>query len=101
MGTRVAIRISDHAGGVSFGNSDKIWSYQFSTSAQPIEAYIDCASPLSGWGMGLPLGRLYAEYLGGSLELMNMPGIGVDAYLFLKRISLDRDAASRGEQWSV
>lgn len=43
-------------------------------------------SPLSGKGIGLPLSRLYARYLGGSLEVINMPGLGVDAYLFLARI---------------
>lgn len=95
--TQVVIRISDHANGL-FGNDEKIWSYQFSTSAQPLKAYMDCASPLSGWGMGVPLGRLYAEYLGGSMELMNMPGTGVDAYLFLKRIALDSGAGERAGQ---
>jgi len=85
--TQVAIRISDQGGGVSFGNAQRIWSYVFSTSKQSHEDYIGGASPLSGWGMGLPLGRLYARYLGGSLELMNMPGIGVDAYLFFSKIA--------------
>lgn len=84
---QVVIRISDRGGGVPYGCGEKIWSYQFSTSEQPFEAYADGTSPLSGWGMGLPLGRLYARYLGGSLELMNMPGIGVDAYLYLRRIA--------------
>jgi len=98
---QVAIRISDHGGGVSFGNSEKIWSYQFSTSAQPFEVYADGCSPLSGWGMGLPVSRLYAEYLGGKLELMNMPGIGVDAYLFLKRISLQTDGNTSVSSVSV
>merc|ERR1712061_192685 len=84
--TQVAIRISDQGGGVSFGNAQRIWSYVFSTSNQSHEDYIGKASPLSGWGMGLPLGRLYMRYLGGSLEFMNVPGVGVDAYLFLSRI---------------
>mmetsp|Transcript_42397 Transcript_42397/g.132178 ORF Transcript_42397/g.132178 Transcript_42397/m.132178 type:complete len:416 (+) Transcript_42397:113-1360(+) len=85
----VAIRISDQGGGVPFEHARRIWSYTFSTSKLPYEEYVGRASPLSGWGMGLPASRLYASYLGGRLELMNMPGTGVDAYLFLKRISLD------------
>lgn len=97
---QVAIRISDQGGGVSFGNTQNIWSYVFSTSRQPYEDYIVGASPLSGWGMGLPLGRLYAEYLGGSLELMNMPGTGVDAYLFLNRIDPEEYAAASNESSS-
>lgn len=86
---QVAIRISDEGGGVPFTVHKKIWSYFFSTADQAFEDYAYTDSPLSGWGMGLPLGRLYALYLGGSLELMNMPGIGVDAYLFLNRIDVN------------
>mmetsp|Transcript_14973 Transcript_14973/g.44879 ORF Transcript_14973/g.44879 Transcript_14973/m.44879 type:complete len:446 (+) Transcript_14973:85-1422(+) len=84
---QVAIRISDQGGGQPFGSGEKIWSYQFSTSKQQYEDYAGGESPLSGWGMGLPLARLYARYLGGTLGVMNMPGIGVDAYLFLSRIA--------------
>eukprot|EP00922_Rhytidocystis_sp_ex-Travisia-forbesii_P049629 GHVS01073856.1.p1 GENE.GHVS01073856.1~~GHVS01073856.1.p1 ORF type:complete len:584 (-),score=89.74 GHVS01073856.1:570-2279(-) len=43
-------------------------------------------SPLAGFGCGLPLSRLYASYLGGSLQLVSMPLYGTDAYLFLNKI---------------
>jgi len=84
---QVAIRISDRAGGVPDGKADEIWSYLFSTSEQPFQDYVESGSPLAGRGVGLPLGRLYARYLGGSLEIMTVPGTGVDAYLFLRRIT--------------
>jgi len=87
---KVAIRISDKGGGVSFGDAERWWSYTFSTSMQTNKDYMD-SSPLCGKGMGLPLSRLYARYLGGGLELMNMPGVGVDAYLFLNRIEPTED----------
>ena len=32
-----------------------------------------------GYGIGLPLSRLHARYLGGSLDLVSLPGYGVDA----------------------
>ena len=47
----------------------------------------------SGYGVGLPLSRLYAQYLGGSLNLMSMPGEGTTAFLHLKR-SLDGQGAT-------
>lgn len=93
----VAIRISDTGGGMPLNGTDKIWSYVFSTAPRPPYLPIQVlreqtssgTSPLTGWGMGLPLSRLYVRYLGGSLELRNMPGIGVDLYMFLKRIDCD------------
>lgn len=39
----------------------------------------------AGYGMGLPLSRLYARYLSGSLKLRPMEGYGTDAYIHLYR----------------
>lgn len=39
----------------------------------------------AGFGMGLPLSRLYARYFGGSLKLRPMEGYGTDAYIHLHR----------------
>merc|ERR1719277_2856310 len=47
---------------------------------------------LAGYGVGLPLSRLYAEYLGGSLHLMSVPNYGTHAYVFLQQSS-DREEA--------
>ena len=42
-----------------------------------------------GYGIGLPLSRLHARYLGGSLDLVSLPGSGVDAYLSLPRVDAE------------
>lgn len=86
--SQVAVCISDRGGGIHYADRDRARSYAFSTLPES-EAPTSDASPLSGRGFGLPLSRLYARYLGGKLEFMNVPGVGVDAYLFLKRIDLD------------
>lgn len=43
--------------------------------------------PMHGFGFGLPTSRAYAEYMGGSLEIQAMQGIGTDVYLRLKHIN--------------
>lgn len=36
--------------------------------------------PLAGFGYGMPISRLYAEYLGGNLEVISMEGYGTGAF---------------------
>jgi len=45
------------------------------------------ASPMAGLGCGLPLSRLYASFLGGSVELQTLPKYGTDAYIYLNRLA--------------
>jgi len=83
---RIGIKVSDKGGGVSFEDTDKVWMYMYSTTPDEIQSHFSDSSPLSGPGMGLSFCKLYTEYLGGSLHLMSMPGVGTDAYIFLNRI---------------
>lgn len=43
-------------------------------------------STAPSFGFGLPTSRAYAEYLGGSLQLQSLQGIGTDVYLRLRHI---------------
>ena len=47
------------------------------------------------FGFGLPTSRAYAEYLGGSLSIQSMQGIGTDIYLRLRHID------GKGESFRV
>jgi len=47
-------------------------------------------SPLAGLGCGLPLSRLYATYLGGTIELQTLPNYGTDVFAYLNRLG-DRE----------
>ncbi|XP_065511373.1 branched-chain alpha-ketoacid dehydrogenase kinase isoform X1 [Caloenas nicobarica] len=90
------IRISDRGGGIPHDLLDKVTQYHFSTaesSAQdprlggPFRQLMDLSSsPMHGFGFGLPTSRAYAEYLGGSLALQSLQGVGTDVYLRLRHI---------------
>lgn len=85
----VVIRVNDVAGGIPFNVADRVWSYMYSTATQKGGELQKSESPLAGYGVGLPLSRLYARYLGGSLHLKSLPGVGTSAYLYLKRVETD------------
>eukprot|EP00419_Tripos_fusus_P046427 CAMPEP_0172814342 /NCGR_PEP_ID=MMETSP1075-20121228/11182_1 /TAXON_ID=2916 /ORGANISM="Ceratium fusus, Strain PA161109" /LENGTH=435 /DNA_ID=CAMNT_0013654131 /DNA_START=127 /DNA_END=1434 /DNA_ORIENTATION=- len=98
--SQVAIRVHDVAGGIPFSVADRVWSYMYSTSPNSKSGsdFSQQGTPLAGYGVGLPLSRLYARYLGGSLHLQSLPGIGTRNYLYLKRLESEaREAHSVSE----
>ncbi|CUM65055.1 uncharacterized protein PRCAT00002677001 [Priceomyces carsonii] len=86
----IAIKISDEGGGIPRSEIPLIWTYLYTTvSKTPI---IDSdqnsfKAPMAGFGYGLPISRLYAQYFGGDLKLISMEGYGTDVYLHLNRLS--------------
>ncbi|KAI9763716.1 MAG: hypothetical protein M1835_007743 [Candelina submexicana] len=106
------IRFRDKGGGISPSTLPNIWSYSFTTfndedlpsspntSSTPTNSTngnIDAlnmisgaaggqASSLAGLGYGLPLGRAYAEYFGGGIQLQSLWGWGTDVYLRLRGV---------------
>ncbi|OMH85161.1 [3-methyl-2-oxobutanoate dehydrogenase [lipoamide]] kinase, mitochondrial [Zancudomyces culisetae] len=99
----VGIKISDQGGGIGPKTTvSKVFEYSFSTYQDSSETLFSDAAPLgmmdqtsslpssqlAGMGFGLPLTRLYAQYLGGSLDLVSMNGLGCDVFLKLPIIDL-------------
>ncbi|KFO97707.1 hypothetical protein N300_15391, partial [Calypte anna] len=96
----VPCRISDRGGGIPHHLLDKVTQYHFSTAEQsaqdprlggPFRNLLDLSNsaqggPMHGFGFGLPTSRAYAEYLGGSLCLQSLQGVGTDVYLRLRHI---------------
>ena len=97
-------RISDRGGGIPESQRQDIFKYSFTTmgdrsTIKPSDSdnilSEMCAGhpssspsggPMAGWGFGLPTSRAYATYLGGSLHLLSMEGLGTDVYLRLRHI---------------
>ncbi|XP_071486835.1 branched-chain alpha-ketoacid dehydrogenase kinase-like [Diadema antillarum] len=93
------IRISDRGGGIPHSMVNKVLQYHYTTANDDAAnqaggafgTFMDTvnqttAGPLCGFGFGLPVSKAYAEYLGGSLALETMQGIGTDVYLRLRHI---------------
>ncbi|KAL8644544.1 MAG: hypothetical protein Q9226_007709 [Calogaya cf. arnoldii] len=101
----VTIRIRDRGGGISPDVLPNIWAYSFTTFADEdvmnmgnnggggngnvdalnaISGAGGDSSSLAGLGYGLPLGRAYAEYFGGGVQVQSLWGWGTDVYLKLK-----------------
>uniref|UniRef100_A0A9J8A3Z9 Protein-serine/threonine kinase n=3 Tax=Cyprinus carpio TaxID=7962 RepID=A0A9J8A3Z9_CYPCA len=105
--TDFVIRTSDRGGGIPHSILDQVMDYHFSTAEQSaqdprmsnlfnnITNSGPQSGPMHGFGFGLPTSRAYAEYLGGSLTIQSMQGIGTDVYLRLRHID------GKGESFRV
>ena len=99
----VTIRIRDKGGGIAPECYANLWNYGFTTFSEQQVADADASSSaitafnvisgasggnstLAGLGYGLPLGRAYAEYFGGSIVVQSLYGWGTDVYLSLQGI---------------
>ena len=72
--------------------------YNFSTAEESTESMMNfdifgnlmeesnrtTSGPMHGYGFRLPTSRAYSEYLGGSLQICSMQGLGTDVYLRLR-----------------
>lgn len=93
----VIIKVSDQGGGIPRSETNKIWSYLFTTAPSSVQeeffhatkqlAATENGPILAGLGYGLPLSRAYARYFGGDLDLVSMEGYGTDAFCHLVRLA--------------
>ncbi|WAQ82110.1 hypothetical protein PtA15_2A423 [Puccinia triticina] len=87
----ITIKISDEGGGIPRSAVGLVWTYMYTTAqAQRLDRDFegtDFKAPMAGFGYGLSIARLYAQYFGGNLKLISMEGYGTDVYLHLSRLS--------------
>jgi len=95
--TDFIIRITDRGGGIPHDDLTRIWDYGFTTGGADEESKLDrglfgqfmenrSAGAMHGYGFGLPACKAYIHYLGGSLDIYSMQGIGTDIYIRLRHI---------------
>lgn len=88
----IAIKISDEGGGIARSEIPLVWTYLYTTvnETPTLDAEYNQTSfkaPMAGFGYGLPISRLYAQYFGGDLKLISMDGYGTDVYIHLNKLS--------------
>lgn len=96
----VMFRISDQGSGIPFEALDKIYTYTYTTAkrldVQTVMPEMAATlnehhmTPMAGLGFGLTIAKVYAEYLGGTIQLQSMEGYGTDAYYNLIRTAEDQ-----------
>eukprot|EP00931_Biecheleriopsis_adriatica_P105811 TRINITY_DN80331_c0_g1_i1.p1 TRINITY_DN80331_c0_g1~~TRINITY_DN80331_c0_g1_i1.p1 ORF type:complete len:382 (+),score=79.14 TRINITY_DN80331_c0_g1_i1:170-1315(+) len=89
----VIIKISDQGGGMPKKLQEEAWQYGWTTAGlddEDDDPYGDGGSvrkELAGYGFGLPLTRLHAQYFLGDVFMQALPGHGTDMYLLLHHLS--------------
>lgn len=106
----VTVKISDEGGGICRTRLGNIWKFMYSTYRKSRSPWQTAArsrgkygptaadsignplqrqkqgAVLAGYGVGLTLSRLYAQYFGGDLKILSLDGFGTDVYLHLSRL---------------
>jgi len=77
------VKISDQGGGMPKTMQKEAWQYGWTSVDQQNWTTKSRRSELAGYGFGLPLTRLYAQYFGGEVFMQALPGHGTDVYLVL------------------
>lgn len=72
------MQVSDEGGGIPRSGLPRIFTYLYSTAKNPPD--LDGRNEgvtMAGYGYGLPISRLYAQYFGGDLQIISMEGYGM------------------------
>jgi signal transduction histidine kinase len=78
----VIVKIHDRGGGLDKRVEGSLFDYGFTTASKEDVGY----GVLGGYGLGLPLSRLYARYFGGDLTVRHMHGFGTTVVINLSRL---------------
>lgn len=85
----IIVKITDNGIGINKKNINNIWLYSFTTHQIPSQNIINSndfynESPLSGFGYGLPICKIYLDFFGGFIKIESIENIGTVVYIFLR-----------------
>jgi len=120
----VIFKISDEGGGISRSRLQDVWKFMYSSCSKTPWASLrqdrrsqpgegdsagnplqrprlkSAGGVLAGYGVGLTLSRLYAQYFGGDLKILSLDGFGTDVYLHLSRLGKGCESLPQGVLYS-
>ena len=84
----IIIKISDQGKGLNKNKIPTLFSYCYSDidKEEVINNLRNNRFILSGYGHGLPLSKLYAQYFGGDIQILTFKGIGTDTIIYLNKL---------------
>lgn len=96
----VIIKISDQGGGMTKGVQKEAWQFGWTsvpdgdcdsdmrpmTPTEVVGRPPDSDKELAGFGFGLPLTKILAQFFGGDVFMQALPGHGTDMYLLLNHL---------------
>ncbi|RLN44004.1 hypothetical protein BBJ28_00009728 [Nothophytophthora sp. Chile5] len=101
----LTVKVSDDGGGVARSRWNKLWHYDYTTSAPSpaIESnnYNSFRQHFSGGGYGLPIARLFARYFGGEVTFSSLEGSGSTAFIQAHRLGTNMEAVPLQRQMDV
>jgi len=92
----ITIKVSDQGGGVDRLTAEKMFKYLYTTAPAP--SLTSESLPLSGFGYGLPLSRLYARYFQGDIKAASYENHGTDIYIYFQ--ALESESVEKLPIWS-
>ena len=93
IGEFIYIHIEDNGIGINSNNLAKIWLYSFSSNPIPAKNIIEDIdfsnnTPLSGFGYGLPISKIYLGFFDGHIFIESFYKKGTNVYLFLRKLNI-------------
>jgi hypothetical protein len=79
------IKVKDAGSGMSEKTLDNVWDFFYSTSSKSAWKARGRQDIMAGFGVGLPLSRMYARYFGGDLLASSQEGVGTEVCIVIDR----------------
>lgn len=85
------IHIFDKGGGFSYNDKEEIFSFLYTTYDLLENDYHE--TPISGFGHGLGMSRLFVKYFGGDIKVIPLENYGTHTIINIKSLNINEKAA--------